>query len=101
MSTAFIRRRYSYKNYIFMALLASSRGVSSIPSRNKKPGPFAPTFTLPSFVTKIAPRSTPAALQVPKYNKNDLQRIFRAILKARLFVAQRNFDKLREQTLKP
>lgn len=77
-----------------MTLLVLFQSVFPIFSRDKKPGSSTSTSALLSLTVDLILEPTPTVFWVPKYTKNDLKRIFKAVLDARLLVARRNFNKL-------
>lgn len=82
-----------------MAPSTQSQGVFLIPRRNKKIGPSSRASALISTPPNLFAES--AALQVLRSTKDDLQRILKTVLEAKLPAAQRDFDKLRERAFKP
>lgn len=80
------KRRRPYKDKAFVAALSTSKPCSQ--SRNIG----IPKFSIPSKAfnkpTNL-PNSRPSlpTFQVSKYTKNDLQQIFKTVLKAQTFIA--------------
>lgn len=99
MSAVATRHGHLRKDRASIASSTFSQSAFPIPSRDKELGSSTPTSALPGLAAKLEPN--PAVFQVPKYTENDLQRILKVVLNARLSGAQRDSDKPQERTLKP
>lgn len=100
-STTIIRHRRFCKDQASITPLTPSQDAFLISNGDKELGLSASTFAPPESAANPTLGSISAILQVPKYTKNDLQRIFKVVLDVKPFATRKNFNKSQERILKP